>query len=215
MQLRHDTVLVVPRIADERPAIRPAGDLAGLGVEGVPRHRLAQQHVDPVRVVQVRLVVRPAPVQVVQVEAGGAEVRQGVELRRVQGLPQPGCGVEGEVMVDELAQVGVGGRYLAVLLGIALRVSGGPGCLLSGSSSRPVAARSCQSTGSVFSGSSLMKRPAIRSSGASSWCWSHHVPWNNPVILALPRSCAPVLEQAAMAAGSSGLRRLNCPRRGR
>src|SRR5215831_560434 len=35
MKLRHDAVLVVARIADERPAIRPAEDLAGIRVERV------------------------------------------------------------------------------------------------------------------------------------------------------------------------------------
>ena len=76
-----------------------------------------------------RMVVRSAPVQVVEVEAGGAEVRQGFELPVGQAFPQPRGGVEGQVMVDELAQIGVGGRYLAVLFGIGLGLRGRGGLL--------------------------------------------------------------------------------------
>ena len=106
--------------------------LAGTKVEGVARHPFAQQHALPVRAVQVWLVRRPAPVEVVEVEARRAEVRQGVEPRGAQRFPQPGRGVESEVMVGELAQVGVAGRYLRVLLGIALALRYGPALLLRG-----------------------------------------------------------------------------------
>ena len=41
VKLRHDAVLVVARIADERPVIRPAGYLARTRVVGVARHALA------------------------------------------------------------------------------------------------------------------------------------------------------------------------------
>ena len=118
VKLRHDAVLVVARIADERPAIRPAGDLGGMRVVRVPREGLAQLHADPVRVVQVRLVVRPPPVEVVQVETGGTEVRQLPDLIPVKIFTQAGCGVEGEVMINELTQICIGGRDGPVLLGM-------------------------------------------------------------------------------------------------
>lgn len=118
VQLRHDAVLVVARIADQRPAARPAGDLGGLRVVGVSRQRLAQQHADPVPLVHVGLVVRPAPVEIVQVETGGTEVRQLPDLIPVQKFTQAGRGVKGEVMINELTQICVGGRYSPVLLGV-------------------------------------------------------------------------------------------------
>ena len=161
----------------------PRGICAGIRVEGVSRHRLAQQHADPVRrLVHVGLVGRPAPVQVVQVEAGSAEVRQGFELLVGQGFPQPGRGVEGEVMVDELAQIGVGGRYLRVLLGVGLGLRGRGGLLRRGHLLGQLLEVIVSRTGSRSSGSNLVKRPAITSLEPIILdARSHHVPWYSPV----------------------------------
>jgi hypothetical protein len=67
--------------------------------------------------VQVGLVGRAAAVQAVEVQARGAEVLQ--RIRVVQALQRRGR-VEGDVVVDELAQVGVArgdGRVLVGRLG--------------------------------------------------------------------------------------------------
>ena len=110
LELRHDRVLVVPRIPDERPA----------GVGGVPRQvlcawvaaleRIAEEE-RVAAIVHVRLIARPTPVDVVQVQGGRPEVHQrvGVVL-----LLQDAGGIEGDVMVDELGEVRVEGGDAAL-----------------------------------------------------------------------------------------------------
>jgi hypothetical protein len=46
------------------------------------------------------------------------EVRQPLDLCPVKGFTQAGRGIVGEVMIGELAEIRVGGRYVPVLLGI-------------------------------------------------------------------------------------------------
>jgi hypothetical protein len=67
-----------------------AADGAQPGPRTRPRkceRRVIRSAGHPVRLVHVGLVGRPAPVQVVQFETGGAEVRQGFDLLRIQELP--------------------------------------------------------------------------------------------------------------------------------
>ena len=181
VKLRHDAVLVVARIADQRPATRPAGHLGGLRVVGVSRQGLAQQHADPVRAVHVGLVVRPAPIEVVQVETGGTEVSELPDLIPVKKFTQAGRGVEGEIMINELTQICVGGRYGPVFLGMGPAPGAGlRSCLdvISSASSRRSAGSN--SAGSS-SGSSVVKRPAVSLSSEYCSFRSHHVPWYIPV----------------------------------
>jgi len=78
LQLRDDAVLVVARVADERAAVRPAGNVVRLGVVRVAGQTLAELHA--VAVVEVRLVGLAAPVQAVEVKARRAEVDEVLEL---------------------------------------------------------------------------------------------------------------------------------------
>ena len=184
MQLRDDAVLVVAGITDKRPAVRPPGKLDRSRVEGIARHALAQKHVDPVFFIHVGLVVRPAPVQVVQVETGRSEIHQRLKLRLGrQGLTQLGSRVEGEVMVGELSEIGVGRRYARVLFGISLGLLSGRFGLFRrrdhymGQPSRSA----CLNLAPGRSGNSLVKRPSITPSSGSAFLRSHHVPWRTNV----------------------------------
>ena len=125
LELRDDRVLVVARIADER-ALR----LASLGrvardvalvrhAAGVACERAAEEHVQAVVAVEIRLVVGAAAVDGVEVEARRAEVDQrvgGVRLLQTAGR------VEGDVVVEELPEVGVAGGDPGVFLGVGLVV---------------------------------------------------------------------------------------------
>ena len=82
VELGDDAVLVVARIADECPPVRPSGNLDGAGVVGVARHVGAEEHVDTIVGVHVRLIVRATPVQVVQVEARRPEINEVLQLTR-------------------------------------------------------------------------------------------------------------------------------------
>jgi len=114
LQLADDDVLVVSRVADQRPTLAVSRQVA------VAVLVLPEQQLDPARllVVQERVVVRPGAVDGVEVEARRAEVVQAV---RVVLSLQAGDRVEGDVMVDELAEVGV------VRLDLRVVRSRGPG----------------------------------------------------------------------------------------
>ena len=182
MQLRDDAVLVVAGVADERPAVRPPGWLDRARVEGIARQGLAQEHVDSIFFIHVGLVVGPASVQVVQVETRRSEIHQRLKLRLGQGLTQAGSGVEGEVMVGELPEIGVGRRYARVLLGILLGLWYGlfrrRGHFMA---SRFRSDRSNLAPGR--SGNSLVKPPSITASSGSCFPRSRHVPWRINVVV--------------------------------
>ena len=125
LQLRDDAVLVVARIADERPTGRAARQILGGRVDA-PADRRAEQERRAV-VVHVGLVIRTAAIHVVEVEGRRPEIDQRVGVV----LALEGAGrVEGQIMVDELAQVGVERRDAAFLgvgpiLGRIVRRHGG------------------------------------------------------------------------------------------
>ena len=75
---------------------------------------VAKQELGAVVVVQIGLIVRAAPVHVVEIEGGSAEVGDGVGITV---LGKCGHWVEGDVMIDELAEVGVE-RWNPALFGI-------------------------------------------------------------------------------------------------
>ncbi len=95
-ELRHDQVLIVPRIAEQCPPVRVAGQV--VVSFGVP----ADQEVDPVGVVDEGDIVGPAAVERVEVQARRPEIRQGV---RIVVALQLGCRVERKVVVDELPKI--------------------------------------------------------------------------------------------------------------
>jgi hypothetical protein len=116
LQLGDDAVLVVAGVADEGASVGAARHVDGVRVAVVARHGVAQLHPHPV--VEVGLVVGAAAVETVEVEPRCPEAHQVLQLLRVEPLAQRRGRVEGQVMVDELAEVGVGGRDPAVLLGV-------------------------------------------------------------------------------------------------
>ena len=94
----------------------------GTPVSGAPR-----QHVHAVRVVELGRPGRPAAVHRVQVE--GRRARVDDRLRGDRGGEVVGAVVEGQVVVDELAEVRVAGVDVAVLLVVDLALGGGLGLL--------------------------------------------------------------------------------------
>jgi hypothetical protein len=68
--------------------------------------------------IEVRLVARPTPIDAVEIEAGRAEVDQVVEVAGKDS--QMRCRVEGQVVIKELTEVGVGHDDAAVLLSVDL-----------------------------------------------------------------------------------------------
>ena len=116
VELGQDGVLVVAGVADQGPAVGVAGQVLG----GQPRAELgpavAEQQQLPagaaVLGVEIGHVQGAAAVQHVEVEPGGAEV---LDLGRVVAELEAGHRVEGEVVVDQLAEVGVAGRQVGVV----------------------------------------------------------------------------------------------------
>ena len=114
VELRDDDVLVVPRVADERHLLRVPGQVELL------RLVLAEQELQRrARVVEVRRGLRPGEVEAVEVEPRRAEVLQAVGVV----LPPEARGrVEGDVVVDELAEVREPGRKRRVVLAARARL---------------------------------------------------------------------------------------------
>ncbi len=121
--LGDDQVLVVARVGDQRrPLLHdatgadPRQVVADLLAVGAGPDGVAGLQVQPVVLVELRgsRVGRPGAVQGVQVEARRAGLEQ---LRRRDGVTELDLGdVHGQVVVDELAEVGVAGRHVALRL---------------------------------------------------------------------------------------------------
>ncbi len=124
LKLRNDDVLVISRVTDDRSALLRIGELITRKVLRAWVRRgtgqgLAEQKVTPI-LIQVGLVVWSATIHAVQVEARRSKVLQtfGVIL-----LLEAAGRIKGEVMVDELAEICVGGRNSALfIIGSVLRV---------------------------------------------------------------------------------------------
>jgi hypothetical protein len=101
LQLRHDAVLVVAGIADQRAALETR-QIAGVGHAGTGQG-FAEQEL-AAAVVHVGLIARTASVEIVQVERGRTEIDEAV---RILLLGQQAHGIEGDVVIDELAEIGV------------------------------------------------------------------------------------------------------------
>ena len=114
VQLGDDDVLVVARVADQRPSLLVSGQILPLEhlVVGIELRVASGQQLHPTELriqplVEVGGVGGPAAVERVQVEARRAEVDQPVRIAdALQGRDR----IEGDVVVDELAQVGVAHR---------------------------------------------------------------------------------------------------------
>ena len=111
LKLGDDAVLVVAGIADQCAALE-ARQVDGVGYAGAGQ-RLAEEKLAGI-VVHVGLVVRTAPVEIVQIERRRAEIDQPV---RVLLLGQRAHGIEGDVVIDELAEIRVE-RGNSALLGV-------------------------------------------------------------------------------------------------
>src|SRR5256884_8246451 len=108
LELRHDAVLIVARVADERTA--------GLGMVArqVPRVRVAARKPIPeekqgeafvvVEFVQVRLIVGSAPIKIIQIERGPPKVQKRVGIIL---LLQAAGRIKRDVKIDELAKIGI------------------------------------------------------------------------------------------------------------
>ena len=114
--LGDDQVLVVARVGDQRRALAvdPGQVVALLGGVGADLDGVARLEVQPVGLVELgrSRVARPGAVQGVEVEPRRTALHQ---LGRRDVLAERDVGaVEGEVVVDELADVGVAGRHVAL-----------------------------------------------------------------------------------------------------
>ena len=89
-----------------------AGQVVRVRVGGGTGQRFAQQK-SPAIGVEVGLIVRPATIDVVHVEARGAEILQGIGIVL---LLEAAGGIEGQIVVNELAEVGVNGGDAAFLV---------------------------------------------------------------------------------------------------
>jgi hypothetical protein len=107
LQLADEGVLVVAGIAEQRGVLLVAGQVVLVVV-------VADEELLAVRglVVEERIVDRPAPVHAVEIEARAAEIGQRV---RVVLPVQARHRVEGEIVVDELPEVGVTRRDVGVV----------------------------------------------------------------------------------------------------
>ena len=109
LELADEDVLVVPRVPDQSGLL----DVARQVVVLVLRVASDEELVTPGgRVVQERVVSRPATVERVQVVPWAAEVRQRVGIVL---LGQARLRIERDVVVDELPEVGVAGRDVGVV----------------------------------------------------------------------------------------------------
>ena len=112
LDLADDRVLVVALVADDgAPVVRVAAGNA----HQVLRGGVVGQQLGAVARIHVGLVVGARAVQAVEVQARRAQVRgigRGLQV-------EAGGGLEREVVVDELAEVGVAGGDEQVLLGVA------------------------------------------------------------------------------------------------
>jgi hypothetical protein len=102
MQLADDLVLIVSGIADDGPAIARSREVVAVtGSQGTAFQE------SQVALVSVGVIGRSFAIDRVEVEARGTEVDKGVRVV----LPlETGDGIERDVMVDELAKVGVARR---------------------------------------------------------------------------------------------------------
>lgn len=108
LKLRNDRVLVVPGIADDGAAFEPRQIMRVRSAGTV--QDIAE--VEFLSVVDVRLVRGPAPVDIVHVERRRAEVHEPV---RVERFGQRAHRIEGDVVIDELAEIGIERRDAALL----------------------------------------------------------------------------------------------------
>ena len=102
LKLGHDAVLVVSRIADQRPAGRVPREVLGPPIRSTANAAAKQKR--GTVVVHVGLIVGSTAIDVVEIECGGPEVHERVGIV----LPlQAARWIERQVMVDELAEIGV------------------------------------------------------------------------------------------------------------
>jgi hypothetical protein len=118
LKLRDDDVFVVAGITDDSTRRRTrtrlvSWQIPGAGV-GCRTGQVRTQHKEGGIVhVEIGLVIRSTPVNVVEIEFGRAVVEQGIGIVL---LLQAARRIECQVMINELAKVGIGGRDSAFLV---------------------------------------------------------------------------------------------------
>ena len=120
MRLRHQKVLVVAMIADEREPLRAARQIvAEIALAGV--EILADQQLRPVLVaggriarIEMRAAVRPEAVDAIEVDRRGAEI---LDAERIVRLVAERGQIKRDVVVDELAEIGEPGRDVRIVAG--------------------------------------------------------------------------------------------------
>ena len=120
LKLRNDRVLVVARIADQRAAaeilfVRAAQVRRRCVARQIARTRIAAGQLfaskkSSIGIVHIRLIGRAAAIDIVQVEGRRAEIRQRVEIVL---LLQTAGRIEGDIVIDELAEIGIQRRNAA------------------------------------------------------------------------------------------------------
>jgi hypothetical protein len=127
VQLADDDVLVVPLVPDQGRIVRPRMILQP-GRKAVQRKTPPDLQAPAIGLVEIRLVRRAASVEVVEIEAGAAEIDIRCAVVGRQSLRRIEC----EVVVDELAQICVPGRHPEILFVILLVLGGGADDQVSG-----------------------------------------------------------------------------------
>src|SRR4051812_7206617 len=104
MQLGNYSILIVARVAEEcaSPCVRSPGfrhvtrEIARLWIGDAARERSPELEVTSVGLVQIRLIIRSAPIQIMEIEPWRSEVDQRV---RVVLLHQRAGWIEGQVVI--------------------------------------------------------------------------------------------------------------------
>jgi hypothetical protein len=110
LELGDDAVLVVARVADQGAAPEP-GQVVGVG-DALALQHLAQVKALAIVLIEIGLIAGPPAIDIVEVQSRRAEIHQAVGIL---GLGEQAHRVEGDVVVDELAEIGVEGRDSALL----------------------------------------------------------------------------------------------------
>ena len=122
LDLVDDGVLIVALVADQGTAVRGAWQIMAVKHHRGPCVAPAGRAVGVGLLVQIGLVVGAVAVDAIKVKTRRADVAGIVGgLGRVFQIlveVERGCGVERQIMVDELAQIGVAGRHEQTLLGV-------------------------------------------------------------------------------------------------
>src|SRR5262252_8983650 len=114
MQLRHNDILVVARITNQRARRRCTitREVDGMRIASAA-DRSAEQEALAIVLVEIRLIAGTSTVDAIQVEGRCAEIDQRV---RIALLLEAALRTKRQVVVDELAEIGIQSRDPALFL---------------------------------------------------------------------------------------------------